>query len=124
MRDYFLSGRSGLKWGDNKAFNLTILETKIGRYLSRGDFSPFISGGIGIQYSKAKIEVENQPGIYSASSTGLSVCGGVGLAAFRTYDFQFQIDVDYFIFFAKMEKDGNPGKEYPQGIIFTFCIKY
>jgi hypothetical protein len=124
MRDYFLSGRSGLKWGNNSAFNLTILETKIGRYLSRGDFSPFISGGMGIQYNRGRIEIENRPGTHSASGTGLSLCGGVGLAAFRTYDFQFQIDVDYFIVFTKLESDGYSGEEYPQGIIFTFCIKH
>ncbi|MCD6378987.1 hypothetical protein J7M07_00900 [bacterium] len=124
MRDYFLSGRSGLKWGDNSAFNLTILETKIGRYLSRGDFSPFISGGMGIQYNRARIEIENKPGTYRASGTGLSLSGGVGLAAFRTYDFQFQIDVDYFIVLTKLESDGASGGEYPQGIIFTFCIKH
>ena len=125
-KDYFLSGRSGLKWGNNSAFNFTFLETKIGRYLSRGDFSPFISGGIGIQYNRAEIEIKGPSGtdFDSASGTGLSFCGGIGLAAFRTYDFQFQLDVDYFIVFAKIESDGNSGKEYPQGIIFTFCIKH
>ncbi|MDZ7861121.1 MAG: hypothetical protein U5O15_10765 [Candidatus Krumholzibacteriota bacterium] len=124
MKDYFLSGRGGIKWGDNSSLNLTILETKIGRYLSRGDFSPFISGGIGIQYNRAKIE---KNGIFlddTGSGTGLSLCGGVGLAAFRTYDFQFQLDVDYFIVFSKVENDSASGEEYPQGVIFTFCIKH
>jgi hypothetical protein len=126
MKDYFLSGRSGLKWGNHSAFNFTFLETKIGRYLSRSDFSPFISGGIGIQYNRSEIEIKGPTStdFDSASGTGLSLCGGVGLAAFRTYDFQFRLDVDYFIVFTKVESDGNSGKEYPQGIIFTFCIKH
>ncbi|HMA76911.1 MAG TPA: hypothetical protein VKO43_06360 [Candidatus Krumholzibacteriaceae bacterium] len=125
MKDYFLSGRGGIKWGDNISLNLTILETKIGRYLSRGDFSPFISGGIGIQYNRAKIEKKD--GTFyedTGSGTGLSLCGGVGLAAFRTYDFQFQLDIDYFIVFSKVENGSASGEEYPQGIIFTFCIKH
>ncbi|MBN1164897.1 MAG: hypothetical protein JXB45_09985 [Candidatus Krumholzibacteriota bacterium] len=128
--DYFLAGRWGLRWGgdlDNDGRNsnsLALLETKLGRYLTRKDFSPFISAGMGINWVKVR-EHYRSVNVYQTkedSGTGLVLTAGGGFAAFRTYDFQFQFDIDYFVVFEKIGTDGNEQK-YPQGVIFTFCIK-
>lgn len=125
-RDYFISGKTSVKWGRYSAFNFTFLETKVGRYLNRGDFSPFISAGVGLQYNRAEVIVpqgQPAPSDDHVSGTGLSVCGGIGVAVFRTYDFQLQLDLDYFLVFEKLEIEKGVEK-YPQGVIFTFCLKY
>ncbi len=125
---FFLAGRTGLRWGDN-GYNIAILETKIGKYLGRGDFSPFISGGLGIDYFKGEGEfVRRDNGreiIYSGSdsATGLVLMVGAGFSMFRTYDFQFQLDIDYFFFANQLDPDGDGTGTHPRGISITFCIK-
>jgi hypothetical protein len=125
--DFFLSGRTGIRWGGDinedggEAFDFAILEAKIGKYLSRSDFAPFISAGIGIHWASAEERLPVQGGGFADfedSGTGLMATGGIGFTAFRTYNFQFQIDVDFFMIFEKLTVG-----EYPQGVLFTFCIK-
>ncbi len=127
--DYFLAGRSGLRWGgdlDDEGYSATdfaILETKLGKYMSRSDFSPFISAGVGIHWLKVREKIE-EGGFdleYDDSGTGLCLLAGCGFAAFRTYDFQFQLDIDYFIIIEKLGVHSEG--DYPHGVIFTFCIK-
>lgn len=132
LPDFFLMGRSGLRWGDG-ALDVCFLDAKIGRYLSRSDFTPFINGGIGVHYIRGKglVSREYHDGGYYSEETwedgtyGLLLLGGMGFTAFRTYDFQFQIDVDYFIMLDKINKDETGGSEAmrPQGVLFTFCIR-
>lgn len=134
--DFFLAGRSGLRWGGNmdedngKAVDINFLEVKIGRYLNRGDFTPFVSGGIGIHYTRETKRVVHEHVGYTEyietddGGTGLALLAGGGFTAFRTYNFQFHVDVDYFFILEKLNAgDESDGGEYPQGIIFTFCIK-
>jgi hypothetical protein len=132
LPDFFLMGRSGLRWGDG-ALDVCFLDAKIGRYLNRGDFTPFINGGLGVHYIRGKglIKREHHEGDYYTEVTwedgsyGLVLLGGAGFTAFRTYDFQFQIDVDYFIMLDKINEDEVNGSEArrPQGVLFTFCIR-
>jgi hypothetical protein len=125
--DFFLSGRSGLRWGGDlgedggRAFDLAILDAKIGSYLSRGDFAPFVSAGIGIHWVTVKERTVGAGGtevVLEDSATGLMMVAGGGFTAFRTYNFQFQIDIDFVIMLEKLGVG-----EYPQGVLFTFCIK-
>lgn len=132
MPDFFLMGRSGLRWGDG-GMDVCFLDAKIGRYLNRSDFTPFINGGLGVHYIRGKglISREQYNGdIYSEvtweeGTYGFVLLGGAGFTAFRTYDFQFQIDVDYFIMLDKINEEETGGSEAlrPQGILFTFCIR-
>ncbi len=134
--DFFLTGRSGIRWGGDldedkgRALDINFLEVKIGRYLNRADFAPFLNGGIGIHYMREKKRFEIDHGSYieqidrEDGGTGLILLGGGGFAAFRTYNFQFQIDVDYFIMLEKLNAgEESEGGKYPQGVIFTFCVK-
>ena len=125
--EFFLSGRSGLRWGGDmeedggKAFGVDILDIKIGRFFSRGDFAPFLSGGIGVHYVWAKERVALEGGgIYDGSDSGtnLALMGGAGFTAFRTYDFQAQFEIEYVHMMEKLEYGG-----YPRGLLFTFTIK-
>ncbi|MCK4236998.1 MAG: hypothetical protein KAX38_07745, partial [Candidatus Krumholzibacteria bacterium] len=126
-RDFFLSGRSGLRWGGDldedhgRAVDVVLLDAKIGRYFNGGDFSPFVSAGIGIHWVKAEERIEVERGRFEEnedSGTGLALIAGGGFTAFKTYNFQFQLDIDYFIILEKLDVGG-----YPKGIIFTFCIR-
>ncbi len=126
MRDYFLAGKSGVHWGkrsgkyESRAFGITLFEAKAGRYANRGDFSPFISAGLGITWTR--IRETGPEGASSDSGAGFLFSVGTGFAAFRTYDFQFQLGIDYQVVFEKLNT-GYSSAEYPQGILITFCIK-
>lgn len=130
--DFFLTGRSSLRWGGDweddggKAVDVNFLEVKIGRYFSRNDFSPFVNAGIGIHYVKATKRVET---IYGTTidqedgGTGPVFLAGGGFTAFRTYNFHFRVDVDYMFMLEKINTGAQSGDgDYPQGIIFTFCV--
>ena len=125
-KDYFLAGKSGLNWGGDfnkdgsSAFGLTLFEAKIGRYLNRNDFSPFVSVGLGISWTR--IREDGPEGEKTDRGSGLSFSIGTGFAAFRTYDFQFQLGLDYIIILEKLGT-GYSDAENPQGIFFTFCIR-
>ncbi len=108
----FISGRAGLNWGEHDALNLTILEANAGKFLLAGDFSPYISGGLGIQRNK----------LSSDSGTGALVRAGVGLEAFRSSGIQLQMELDYFITFYKLEMESGE-KKYPQGYALTLYVK-
>jgi hypothetical protein len=132
LPDFYLMGRSGLRWGDG-ALDVCFLDAKIGRYLNRGDFTPFINAGLGVHYIRGKglISVERPYSDYEYEVTwedgtyGLVLLAGAGFTAFRTYDFQFQIDVDYFIMLDQINSDEVDGSDArrPQGVLFTFCIR-
>ncbi|UCG52706.1 MAG: hypothetical protein JSW58_03925 [Candidatus Latescibacterota bacterium] len=128
LPDFFLAGRSGIRWGDG-GVDICFLDAKIGRYLSRGDFTPFVNGGVGVHYIRGKETVQSDDVTASYSwddgAYGLVLLGGAGFTAFRTYDFQFQIDVDYFIMLDKINDEKVEGSDArrPQGILFTFCIR-
>jgi len=110
---YFISGRAGLNWGEHDALNLTVLEAAAGKFLLPGDFSPYISGGLGIQRNK----------LSSDSGTGALVRAGLGLEALRSSRIQLQLELDYFITFYKLEMTSGEEK-YPQGYAFTLYLKY
>jgi hypothetical protein len=132
LPDFFLMGRSGLRWGDG-ALDVCFLDAKIGRYLNRSDFAPFINGGMGVHYIRGKglISIQRPEAGFEYEETwedgsyGLVLLGGAGFTAFRTYDFQFQIDIDYFIMLDKINEDEVSGSDArrPQGVLFTFCIR-
>ncbi len=124
MHDYFLSGKFGIKWGSG-SWAFTWLHTKVGRYFGRGDFSPFISAGLGLESVNTEYEIEDAGFTRQESEkrTGFTVSAGTGFALFRTYDFQFQLDVDYYMILEKMGPVGGEEK-FPKGILLTFCIKY
>ncbi|MBU8923206.1 MAG: hypothetical protein KOO63_15410 [Bacteroidales bacterium] len=129
-RDFFLAGRSGfrfgggLDWDGLDAMDFALLEAKLGKYLSRNDFSPFISAGIGVHWMKLTQNSMDEEVIFDRedSGSGLSLTVGTGFAAFRTYDFQFQLDLDYFIIFEHIGFEDS-SSNYPSGVILTFCIK-
>jgi hypothetical protein len=130
--DFFLAGRSGLRWGGDtgtdggKAFDINFLEVQIGRHFGRGDVAPFLSGGIGIHYIRETVRVRTAHQTYyeeSQGGTGPILLGGGGITAFRTYDFHFKLDVDYFIVLEKLNAAGSSnGGKYPQGVMVTFCV--
>jgi hypothetical protein len=127
--DFFMSGRSGIHWGGDideqgsYAFDLAFFDAKLGKYFNRGDFTPFVNLGVGIHWVKAKdkVVVRSTPTVVTKtrddSGTGLALIAGGGFTAFRTYNFQFQVDVDFIITLTDLEAGGNP-----QGVMFTFCI--
>lgn len=125
--EFFLLGRSGIRWGgdldeeDSRGIGIDLLDVKIGRYFSRGDFAPFLSGGVGVHWAwvKQRIDLEGG-GIYDGSDSGtnLALMAGIGLTAFRTYDFQAQFEIEYVYMMEKLEYGG-----YPRGFLFTFTIK-
>ncbi len=126
--EFFLLGRSGIRWGGDidedggRGFGLNILDVKMGRYFSRGDFSPFISAGVGVHWVwvKKKIVEEGGTAYYddSDSGTNLALTAGLGFTAFRTYDFQAQFEIEYVYMMEKLEYGGHP-----RGFLFTFTIK-
>lgn len=122
--DFFLSGRSGVRWGGDidedggSALDIALLEARIGKYANRGDFTTFMSAGLGLHWVRARERIDDAAGEREDSEIGLALIAGGGFTAFRTYNFQFQIDCDYFFFLEKLDVGG-----YPQGILFTFCIK-
>jgi opacity protein-like surface antigen len=126
--EFFLLGRSGIRWGgdiDNdggRGFGLNILDVKIGRYFSRGDFSPFLSTGVGVHWVWVKKQIVEEGGtVYyeeSDSGTNLAMTAGLGITAFRTYDFQAQFEIEYVYMMEKLEYGGHP-----RGFLFTFTIK-
>ncbi|MBN1885275.1 MAG: hypothetical protein JW876_07130 [Candidatus Krumholzibacteriota bacterium] len=125
--DWFLSGRSGVRWGGDleddggEATDIALFDAKIGRFLSRSDFSPFVNAGLGLHWVREKARVAEGAGIVdrSDSGTGIAIVAGAGFTAFRTYDFSFQIDVDAFVVFEELETGGHPA-----GILFTFCVMH
>jgi len=123
MTDYFLSGKTGYKWGGG-AWGFTWLQTKIGRYLSRGDFSPFISLGLAIETVSAEYRTTRDGRSITEDDrkTGLGVSAGTGFTLFRTYNFQFQLDLDYYILIEEMGP-AEQGSKFPQGFMMTFCLK-
>jgi hypothetical protein len=128
--DFFLSGRSGIQGGGDidkhgsAALDVTFLDAKLGRYFSRSDFTPFVNVGVGLHWvrAKQKVVVRRSPTVETMtkedSGTGLAIIAGGGFTAFRTYNFQFQVDVDYVLTLVDLDAGG-----YPQGVMFTFCIK-
>ncbi|MCK4539366.1 MAG: hypothetical protein KAV42_11270 [Candidatus Krumholzibacteria bacterium] len=129
-RDFFLAGKSGfrfgggLDWNGLDAMDFAILDVKLGRYFSRNDFSPFVSAGIGVHWMKLTQNSMDEEVLFDRedSGSGLSLTVGTGFAAFRTYDFQFQLDLDYFIIFEHIGLEES-SSSYPSGVILTFCIK-
>lgn len=125
MGDWFLSGRSGARWGGDldddggEAIDLAIFEAKIGRFMSRSDFSPFVDAGLGLHWVREKARIDRQNGIEDRtdSGVGLAALAGVGFTAFRTWDFLFQVDVGFFYVFEELDTGGHPA-----GIIFTFGV--
>jgi hypothetical protein len=125
--EFFLLGRSGIRWGGDldedggRGFGVDLLDVKIGRYFSREDFAPFLSGGVGVHWAwvKQRLALEGG-GIFedSDSGTNLALTAGIGLTAFRTYDFQAQFEIEYVYMMEKLEYGGHP-----RGILFTFTIK-
>lgn len=124
MPDYFLSGKFGIKWGSG-SWAFTWLHTKVGRYFGRGDFSPFISAGLGLESVNTEYDIEDASFTRQENDkkTGFAISAGTGLALFRTYDFQFQLDIDYYMVLEKMVV-GDSKEEFPRGILLTFCLKY
>jgi len=124
MPDYFLSGKFGIKWGSG-SWAFTWLHTKVGRYFGRGDFSPFISAGLGLESVNTEYEIEDAGFTREKSDkkTGFTISAGTGFALFKTYDYQFQLDLDYYMVLEKMAV-GDGEEEYPRGILLTFCLKY
>lgn len=128
--DYFLAGRSGFRWGGGldakgyEAMNVAFLDARVGRYLDRSDFSPFISAGFGLHWIKITQSPmqDDMADDKSDSGTGFSLSIGTGFTAMRTYDFQFQMDLDYFIVLEKLGTE-YVDPDYPRGIMLTFCIK-
>jgi hypothetical protein len=128
--EFFLLGRSGIRWGGDldddggRGLGFNILDVKIGRYFSRGDFSPFLSAGVGVHWVWVKKRiVEEGDAVYniyeeSDSGTNLALTAGLGFTAFRTYDFQAQFEIEYVYMMEKLEYGGNP-----RGFLFTFTIK-
>lgn len=125
--EFFLMGRSGFRWGGDldemqgRGFGIDFLDVKIGKYFSRGDFAPFLTGGVGVHYVWVKQRVEEEGGgIYdqSESGTNLALMAGTGFTAFRTYDFQAQFEIEYIYVIEDFEYGG-----YPRGFLFTFTIK-
>ena len=126
--EFFLLGRSGIRWGGDldeeggRGFGVNLLDVKIGRYFSRGDFSPFISTGVGVHWAWVKHRVVEEGGAIlieeSDSGTNLALTAGLGFTAFRTYDFQAQFEIEYVYMMEKLEYGGNP-----RGFLFTFTIK-
>ncbi|UCF05143.1 MAG: hypothetical protein JSV33_14690 [bacterium] len=128
-RDFFLSGRSGIRWGGSmnedggSAIDIALLDAKIGRYFSRGDFAPFLSAGVGVHWIRAKERIVEINGDIlvndrADSGMGLALIAGGGITVFRTYNFQFQLDAEYIYVLEDLAVGGNP-----QGFMFTFCIK-
>jgi hypothetical protein len=60
--------------------------------LSLEDFSPFIGGGVGME----EYEYEHH----------FLIKGGIGLLAFRTFDFHFILNLSYKFIFAEELKHG------------------
>ncbi len=127
--EFFLLGRSGIRWGGDldddggRGFGLDLLDVKIGRYFSRGDFSPFLSTGVGVHWVwlKKRVIEEGSTTVYyedSDSGTNLALTAGLGFTAFRTYDFQAQFEIEYVYMMEKLEYGGHP-----RGLLFTFTIK-
>jgi hypothetical protein len=126
--EFFLLGRSGVRWGGDldedgaKGFGVDFLDVKIGRFFSRGDFSPFLSAGVGVHWVWVKKQIVEEGGaVYyenSDSGTNLALMGGIGFTALRTYDFQAQFEIEYVYMMEKLEYGGHP-----RGFLFTFTIK-
>ena len=125
--EFFLLGRSGIRWGGDidenggRGFGVDFLDVKIGRYFSRSDFAPFLSGGVGVHWVWVKQRIApEEGGIYEDSDSGanLALTAGIGFTAFRTYDFQAQFEIEYVYMMEYLEYGG-----YPRGFLFTFTIK-
>ncbi|MDD5529303.1 MAG: hypothetical protein PHX21_04660 [bacterium] len=78
------------------------------RFLSLGDISPFIGGGLGVAFFGNKLTgIDSTYGYYrpiTESFDGMTASAGIGVEFFRTYDFHFIFSANYNIIFT----DGNP----------------
>jgi len=125
--EFFLMGRTGFRWGGDldemqgRGFGIEFLDAKIGRYFSRGDFAPFVTGGVGVHYIWIKQRTVLEGGGVvdeSESGTNLAAMAGIGFTAFRTYDFQAQFELEY-VYMIEDFMFGGP----PRGFLFTFTIR-
>ncbi|HSG26895.1 MAG TPA: hypothetical protein VLA34_00345, partial [Candidatus Krumholzibacterium sp.] len=85
VRDFFLSGRTGVRFGGGldsdgtDALDFALLDTKIGYYFSREDFSPFFSTGIGIHWVKIRQNSMDEDRIFDHRDDGMGMSFMVGM---------------------------------------------
>ncbi len=115
---------TGILWGDH-AFEWTLLDIHAGRTYGRGDWSPFLGAGLGMHYVRLErldATTYGYGGIpylsyRSTSHTALVADAGVGLVAFRTWDFSVIADLRVHTVFARFNGLGN-GDAY--GVTLSF----
>lgn len=90
--DFMVEALAALRWGDDasdRGFDFSVFYL-----LTRTDFSPYLGGGIGIHWLNAPFK---KAGDWpeTVHGNGLNLTAGIGLLAFRTYDFHLRLDLRF-----------------------------
>jgi hypothetical protein len=124
-RDYFVESTPllGLMWGDGSV-EWSLFDLFAARIFGRGDFSPYLGGGLGVHtvHVEKSVPVDCGPNCYYEDSIGqtettLTADIGLGLLALRTNDLSIILDVRYHYVLADFDKLGGKGAH---GFSITF----
>jgi len=83
-------------------------------FFSKGDFTPFVGGGLGLYYVRAD-EHKNQNVDETKQNSGPTLNAQTGLLLFRTYNIRLMLRTQYRVVF---------NTDMDQGISWDMCILY
>ncbi len=123
LKDLALEVLSGIHWGteDNEDHILAMeipIDFGLNYFLLKGDFTPYVGGGIGLHWVGIAWKDDNDRTIHEESGWGFALHGGGGLVIFRTSNIRGILDVRYDYTFADL------GDESAHGISINFGISY
>jgi hypothetical protein len=126
---YFLVGRFGVRAGGNlstdghSALDVSILDARIGRHLTRGEVAPFVHAGAGLHWCRAEENVGtgvDPTGVRTVQDegVGLALMGGGGVTAFRTKRLALELMVEYTVTLVDLDSGGMP-----QGFLCSVSVR-
>jgi hypothetical protein len=99
--------------GGGRDWDHLVLELSAAWLILRGDITPVIGGGVGLQYLNEKVPVSREVGSVLVSRTtdviedslvGFGAFGRVGVMLLRTYDVSLLVAVDYAVTVADFQE--------------------
>jgi hypothetical protein len=114
----------GFAWGGDldenggQARDWSILDLFVTWTPLPADVAPLVGAGLGLH--GLRLQRETATGRRTDSTLGVSLATGVGLALFRTYDFQVALDVRYHVFLDRFEAVDGRGAH---GFTLTFGLQ-
>ena len=118
----------GFAWGDGN-FEWTFLDMNVGRQFGKGDWSPFVVGGVGVHSVRVAVRYpytySDPYSSYTYTSTyereqfvtAMTADVGVGMMALRTFDFSIYAELRYHVVFSQFDELGSKGAH---GVALSF----